>query len=106
VLSASGGTVVARYGAGATFFAGGYAAGTGPLQGTAAVLDEPVGAGRAVLFAFDPVFRGYVEGTERLVGNALLAPPTGASPTRARPVRAVRSVAAPFTESEAPSGAT
>jgi hypothetical protein len=102
VLSASGGTVVARYGAGATFFAGGYAADTGPLQGTAAVIDESIGAGRTVLFAFDPVFRGYVEGTERLVANALLAPPTGAATTRARPVRAVRSVAAPFSEQQQP----
>jgi hypothetical protein len=107
VLHASGGAVVARYPAGSAFFAGGYARDTGPLRGTAAALDEPTGAGRTVLFAFDPVFRGYVEGTERLVANALLAPPTGAPATRARPVRAVRSVAAPFSELETPpSGAS
>jgi hypothetical protein len=75
VLHASGGTVVARYPAGSAFFAGGYAQATGTLHGTAAVLDEPIGAGRTVLFTFDPAFRGYVEGTERLVANALLAPP-------------------------------
>src|SRR5206468_12560269 len=74
VLHAAGGTVVARYPTGSAFFAGGYAQATGALHGTAAVLDEPFGAGRTVLFAFDPVFRGYVEGTERLVANALLAP--------------------------------
>jgi hypothetical protein len=102
VLHASGGTVVARYPTGSAFFAGGYARDTGPLRGTAAVLDEPTGAGRTVLFTFDPAFRGYVQGTERLVANALLAPPTGAPATRARPVRAVRSVAAPFSESETP----
>jgi hypothetical protein len=100
VLSASGGAVVARYPSGSAFFAGGYARGTGPLQGTAAVIDEPVGAGRTVLFALDPAFRGYVEGTERLIANALLAPPTGALATRARPVRVVPSVAAPFSEAE------
>ena len=99
MLHASGGTVVARYPAGSAFFAGGYARDTGPLRGTAAVLDEPVGAGRTVLFAFDPAFRGYVEGTERLVANALLAPPTGRRADAARaPVRAVRPVAAPFSE--------
>jgi NTE family protein len=59
----------------ATAAEAGYAQGTAPLHGTAAVLDEPAGAGRTVLFAFDPAFRGYVEGTERLVANALLAPP-------------------------------
>jgi zinc carboxypeptidase len=75
VLHPSGGTVVARYPTGNAFFAGGYARDTADLHGTAAVLDEPTGAGRTVLFAFDPAFRGYVEGTERLVANALLAPP-------------------------------
>jgi hypothetical protein len=80
VLHASGGTVVARYPSGSAFFAGGYAHDTGRLHGTAAVLDEPTGAGRTVLFSFDPAFRGYVEGTERLVANALLAPPV--SPPR------------------------
>jgi Zinc carboxypeptidase len=98
VLRASGGTVVVRYPSGSAFFAGGYARDTGSLPGTAAVLDEPVGAGRTVLFALDPAFRGYVEGTERLVANALLAPPTGAAPTPARAVRAVRPVVAPFSE--------
>ncbi|MDX6655922.1 MAG: hypothetical protein QOH62_715 [Solirubrobacteraceae bacterium] len=102
VLHAAGGTVVARYPAGAAFFAGGYAAGTGRLRGTAAVIDEPIGAGRTVLFAFDPAFRGYTEGTERLVANALLAPPTGAAPARARPVRVARSIVAPFSEEPRP----
>ena len=100
VLSGPAGSVVARYPSGSTFFAGGYAHDTGALHGTAAVIDERIGAGRTVLFAFDPAFRGYVEGTERLVANALLAPPTGAPATRARPVRTVRSVAAPFSEEQ------
>ena len=69
---------MARYPTGSAWFAGGYAQGTAPLHGTAAVLDEPTGSGRTVLFAFDPAFRGYVEGTERLVANALLAPPLSA----------------------------
>jgi len=98
VLSAPDASVVARYPSGSAFFAGGYARDTASLHGTAAVIDEQVGAGRTVLFAFDAAFRGYVEGTERLVANALLAPPTGNPAARARPVRAVRSVATPFSE--------
>ncbi len=50
----------------------GYAEGTGALAGTAAVVDEGAGAGRTVLFSFDPAFRGYARGTERLLANALL----------------------------------
>jgi hypothetical protein len=101
VLSAPAGAVVASYPTGSAFFAGGYAHDTGSLHGTAAVTDESIGAGRTVLFAYDPAFRGYVEGTERLVANALLAPPTGAAATRAQPVRAVRSVVPPFSEQAA-----
>jgi hypothetical protein len=86
VLHAAGGTVAARY----------------PATGTAAVIDEPLGAGRTVLFAFDPAFRGYSEGTERLLANALLAPPTGAAATRARAVRAVKPVVAPLSEETQP----
>ena len=56
----------------------GYAAGTGPLLGSAALIDAPTGAGRTVLFAFDPSFRGYAEGEQRLLVNALLAPTTAA----------------------------
>jgi hypothetical protein len=74
LLSANGAPVVARYPSGSDFFVSGYAAGTGVLRGTVAATDEHVGAGRVVLFAFDPAFRGYAEGTERLVANALLAP--------------------------------
>ena len=101
VLSAPAGAVVASYPTGSAFFAGGYAHGTGSLHGTAAVTDESSGAGRTVLFAYDPAFRGYVEGTERLVANALLAPPTGGVATRAQPVHAVRSVVPPFSEQAA-----
>jgi zinc carboxypeptidase len=48
----------------------------GSPGGRPAILEEPVGAGRAVLFAFDPVFRGSSESAEALLTSAL----TGASP--------------------------
>jgi hypothetical protein len=108
VLTAPAAATVAGYPTGRAFFAGGYAHDAAGLPGTAAVTDEDIGAGRTVLFAYDPAFRGYVEGTERLVANALLAPNTAHPPaaaTRARPVRAVRSVVAPFSEAEQPAPA-
>jgi len=47
----------------------------GSPAGRPAILDETAGAGHAVLFAFDPVFRASTEGAERLLTNALLATP-------------------------------
>ena len=47
------------------------------LKGTAALVDEPTGAGRAVLFAFNPLFRAYNESGLHLVANALLYPAGG-----------------------------
>jgi len=65
--------VVARYPT-TGFFVSGYAVGTGALRGTAAATTEAAGAGTVVLFSFDPAFRAYAEGTERLLANALLMP--------------------------------
>jgi hypothetical protein len=88
LLADNGAKVVARYPSAGRFFVSGYAKGTKDLEGRAAATDETAGAGRVVLFSFDPTFRGYVEATQRLVGNALLAPaPAGAAPrTVPRPV--------------------
>jgi hypothetical protein len=79
------------------FFVSGFAAGAEELGGTAAVVDEPVGSGRAVLFSFEPNFRAFSDGTQRLLGNAVLGPApeavaaTGAA--RARQVAAARAAA-------------
>ncbi|MGC4815032.1 M14 family zinc carboxypeptidase [Micromonospora sp. DT228] len=68
------GTNVLSYPTGDTFWANGYTVGAETLKGTAAVVDEPTGAGRAVLFAFNPLFRAYNENGLHLVANALLYP--------------------------------
>jgi hypothetical protein len=44
------------------------------LGGTAAVLDERVGSGRSVVFSFEPNFRAYTDGTQRILRNAILGP--------------------------------
>ena len=49
----------------------GLAEGVEELAGSAAVIDEPVGLGRSVVFAFDPNFRGWTEGTQALLRDAL-----------------------------------
>jgi hypothetical protein len=80
----STGTNVLSYPTGDTFWANGYTVGADTLKGTAAVVDEPTGAGRAVLFAFNPLFRAYNENGLHLVANALLYPP-GAPDARRTP---------------------
>ncbi len=57
-----------------TFWYNGYTVQADTLKGTSVVVDEPTGAGRAVLFAFNPLFRAYNENGLELVANALLAP--------------------------------
>ncbi|HEX2375360.1 MAG TPA: M14 family zinc carboxypeptidase [Actinomycetota bacterium] len=56
------------------FFVSGFAAGAEELGNTAAVIEEPVGDGRAVLFSFEPNFRAFTDGTQRLLRNAVLGP--------------------------------
>jgi hypothetical protein len=53
------------------FFVSGLDEGAGQLGGTVAVADEPVGAGRATVLTFDPVFRGWADGTQRILWNAI-----------------------------------
>jgi hypothetical protein len=67
------GTNVLTYPADDTFWSNGYTVDGDTLKGTAALVDEPAGAGSAVLFAFDPLFRAYNENGIHLMANALLA---------------------------------
>ncbi|MFG1849688.1 M14 family zinc carboxypeptidase [Micromonospora carbonacea] len=83
----STGRNVLRYPSGDTFWANGYTVQGDALKGTVAVVDEPTGAGRAVLFAFNPLFRAYNESGLHLVANALLYPSSGTAARTASPVR-------------------
>lgn len=49
----------------------GLAIGVDELAGSAAVIDEQVGSGRSIVFSFDPNFRAWTEGTQRILRNAL-----------------------------------
>ncbi|WP_433375202.1 M14 family zinc carboxypeptidase [Streptosporangium sp. CA-115845] len=55
------------------WFMSGFALGAEELGGTAATVDEPVGAGHAVLFAADPNFRALTDGTAKILANAITA---------------------------------
>ncbi|MEN3360361.1 MAG: hypothetical protein V7637_4343, partial [Mycobacteriales bacterium] len=56
------------------WFTSGFASGAEELGGTAAVVDEPFGAGRSVLFAAEPDFRALTDGTAKLLLNAIVGP--------------------------------
>ena len=82
-----------------SFGVSGLAEGVGQLSGSAAVVDEAVGSGRSIVFSVDPNFRGWTQGTERILWNAVTGPdPSGAlaAPTadRATAVRKARAAAA------------
>lgn len=62
------------------FHTSGLAIGMDELAGTAAIVDEPTGAGRAIVFSFDPNFRAWSDGTQRLLWNALFGPDPSAAP--------------------------
>ena len=62
------------------FFMSGEADGEAALGGTAAVIDERVGVGRIVSFGFEPNYRAFTDGTQRILHNALFEddPPVAA----------------------------
>jgi hypothetical protein len=45
------------------------------LRGTALLIQEPVGSGHAILFANEPMFRGWWRALDKLVLNAILLGP-------------------------------
>jgi len=75
------------------FFVSGYADGIAALGGSAAVVDERVGSGRTVAFGFEPNFRAFTDGTQRVLRNAILGPDpvtAGAASARVRSAARVR----------------
>ena len=71
------------------FFVSGLDSGAEQLGGTSAVVDEAVGEGRATVFTFDPVFRGWADGTQRILWNAIAGtdPFPGAAARAGSPAR-------------------
>jgi hypothetical protein len=63
----------------ADWFVSGFARGEEQLYGKTAVVDEPVGDGRVVLFGFDPNYRAFTNGTSQLLGNAIVGEQPAAS---------------------------
>ncbi|MGH2681443.1 MAG: M14 family zinc carboxypeptidase [Actinomycetota bacterium] len=74
------------------FFVSGLDSGAERLGGSSAVVDEAVGQGRATVLSFDPVFRGWADGTQRILWNAIVGPDpfSGAAATVGSPARAER----------------
>ncbi|MFN2590766.1 MAG: hypothetical protein ABR518_08335, partial [Actinomycetota bacterium] len=56
------------------FWFSGYAKGQGVLEGSAALVDERLGAGHVVLFSGEPNYRAFTEGSAFLLANALAYP--------------------------------
>jgi hypothetical protein len=91
------------------FFVSGFARGEEELAGTAAVVDEPVGSGRVVLFGSDPNFRAWTVGMQKMLRNAVLGPdvlaaaaPRAGSAARARAESAAKAAAASVRALESP----
>ena len=76
ILQAVGGTAPVAYPAfgSADFAVSGLPTGADRLGGTAAVVDEPMGSGRTIVFSVDPNFRAWTEGTQQILWNAILGP--------------------------------
>ncbi|MGH2788306.1 MAG: M14 family zinc carboxypeptidase [Actinomycetota bacterium] len=76
MMAADPADVVVKYpnSASPNWFVSGFADGEEELGDTAAVIDEAVGLGRSIVFSFEPNFRGFTDGTQQLVWNAVLGP--------------------------------
>jgi hypothetical protein len=103
--------VALRYPAAASsdFFVSGFARGEEELGETAAVIDEPVGAGSVILSSTDPNFRAWTVGMQQVLWNAVLGPEAGTgvaaragSSARAGKERAARSAAESIADLESP----
>jgi hypothetical protein len=91
------------------FFVSGFARGEEELGATAAVIDEPVGAGSVILSSTDPNFRAWTVGMQKVLRNAVFGPDAFAgvaaragSGARADKEKAARSAAASIAALESP----
>jgi zinc carboxypeptidase len=76
IINPVGGTAPVTYPAfGSPDFAvSGLPTGADRLGGTAAVIDEPMGDGRTIVFSTDPNYRAWTEGMQQVLWNAILGP--------------------------------
>lgn len=77
LLAPNGVEVAGRFAAAADIHLSGvlWPEGAGRIAGTAYLTRERLGAGQVIIFANNPMFRGYSLATQRLLVNALLAGP-------------------------------
>jgi hypothetical protein len=61
------------------WFISGFAENAEELGGTAAVVDEPRGEGRATVFSVEPNFRAFTTGFQKILRNTLLSDSAGAA---------------------------
>ncbi|WP_433468114.1 M14 family zinc carboxypeptidase [Spirillospora sp. CA-128828] len=97
VMKASSGVAVSYPETGSPdWFVSGFERGAAELGGTAAVVDQPVGEGRSVLFAAEPNFRAFSDGTAELLYNAVLGldPKKAAAPQATATAKAAQEAAA------------
>ncbi len=66
------------------WFISGFAENAEELGETAAVVDEPVGSGRATVFSVEPNFRAFTTGFQNILRNAILGGDAGRGPCRGR----------------------
>ncbi|TDD68702.1 M14 family zinc carboxypeptidase, partial [Actinomadura rubrisoli] len=97
VIRASSGVVVSYPAVDSPdWFVSGFQNGASELGRTAAVVDQPVGKGRSVLFAAEPNFRAFSDGTAKLLYNAILGrdPKNAPAPQASATAKAAQEAAA------------
>jgi hypothetical protein len=82
--------VVLAYPTGRSPLLSGFVDGAEVLSGRPALIDAPIGRGRAILFGFRPQHRGQTHGTFRLLTNAILYGAAGAPAAERGPGNAAR----------------